>query len=169
MASPGRISVSGWGDIMLQVREFIKDMKYRNRQEEALGELEIARKRIELEASVLSAPAVDYMAAQLLLEYKPIKQLEEGGKLLPATSYEAHYERFIRSLDSKAAQAKELRPLRRRATGLSKPDARGWQKRMERLQAELRDLMRAGKVDEDSYDELHTNLRALGKARRSKG
>lgn len=165
MASPGRISISGVADVMREIREFIKDVKYRNRQEEALGTLEIARKHIELEQSILSPPATDYMAAQLLTEYKQIELLEERNKLLPPTSYEAHYERFIRRLETSAASVVELKPVLRRAAGLANPKARGWEKRWKRIQSDLRELFHADKLEDDPYNALNNSLRALMKAR----
>jgi hypothetical protein len=45
--SPGFIDLKGIGEIIKEMREFYKDIKYRNRHEEIRGELEIERLQIE--------------------------------------------------------------------------------------------------------------------------
>jgi hypothetical protein len=52
MASPGGISFSGLADVMKELREFFKDILYRNKQEKKIGQLEIIEKYISVLLSV---------------------------------------------------------------------------------------------------------------------
>ena len=48
MASPGDISFEGSGEVVEQVREFVKDVSGRNRQERDMAEVAIERERVRL-------------------------------------------------------------------------------------------------------------------------
>jgi len=48
MGSSGAISLEGLGEPIREIREFIKDLWYRNKQERELGRLEIASKRLQV-------------------------------------------------------------------------------------------------------------------------
>jgi len=165
MSSPGRISISGFGHVIKEVREFIKDVKFRNRQEEELGNLEIARKRMELEQSVLSPPALDYMAAQLLTEYKQIEVLEESGKLLSPASFEAFHDSLVRRLTVIADEVPELKPMIRRVKGLGNSRSHSWEKRAKQIETEIREMFHQDKLKEEPYHELTSRLRDLKQVR----
>jgi hypothetical protein len=53
MASPGEISFEGSGEVVEQVREFVKDVRGRNRQEREMSQLQIERERIQLQRDKL--------------------------------------------------------------------------------------------------------------------
>jgi hypothetical protein len=48
MASPGGFTLRGLGEPIKQLRELIKDLWYRNRQERERGDLELVRQRLEI-------------------------------------------------------------------------------------------------------------------------
>ncbi len=79
-----QVLVDGLGEPIRQMREFIKDLWYRNEQEKALGQLEIARQHLDLRrdyADMLSGPAGKIPVAALA-EANVLKQLESEGKLV---------------------------------------------------------------------------------------
>lgn len=83
MASPGKISLEGLGSCIEQLREFVKDLNYRNRQEKELGDLEIARRRLELAKEMASPVVTDLIATRLLSAGRKYQALESAGKLAP--------------------------------------------------------------------------------------
>lgn len=48
MASPGQFSFTGIAEIIRELREFVKDWSYRNKQEKRRGELDLQRQELEL-------------------------------------------------------------------------------------------------------------------------
>ena len=95
MGSPGHITIKATGGFLKQVRELIKDLSFRNRQERALGDIEIARRHLELEQQFLSPPTVDYLATSLLEGAQSYRKLELQGKLLPITHIATAIEEII--------------------------------------------------------------------------
>jgi len=89
MASPGVISLSGFGDVIKEVREFIKDVWYRNKQEKTKGQLELIEQYLKMRsiwsAETQSQLESTYVAKELshfLSEgITKIQSLEEGGLL----------------------------------------------------------------------------------------
>lgn len=84
LSSPGWISFEGLGEPIRQLREFIKDLHYRNQQERELGRLEIARQHLELRrefGDLLSGPA-NKVGIAALEEADVLEQLEIEGKLV---------------------------------------------------------------------------------------
>ncbi len=49
IGSPGFFDFGGLGEILREIREFYKDFMYRNRQEEESGDIDLDRKRADLE------------------------------------------------------------------------------------------------------------------------
>jgi hypothetical protein len=95
MASPGEIRISGAAAMIRQIREFVKDLSYRNRQERQLGDLEIARKHVELTNSMLTPPATDYMSSVAIEKYEPLRLLEDNHKLLPPQDHRTQVEALL--------------------------------------------------------------------------
>jgi hypothetical protein len=48
MASPGGISFAGLAEVMKELREFFKDIWFRNKQEKTMGQLEIIEKYVSV-------------------------------------------------------------------------------------------------------------------------
>jgi hypothetical protein len=63
MSSPGGISLTGIADIMKEIREFIKDIWFRNSQEKASGQLAIIEKYVDilLKVDTLSEKQKSYL------------------------------------------------------------------------------------------------------------
>jgi len=88
VASPGEFSFSGSGEIVREIRELIKDIWYRNKQERVRGELEIIEKYLSIrrENSDLQLPPltgkVDMRLVKVVQEkVHALRRLEDGGKL----------------------------------------------------------------------------------------
>jgi len=82
MASPGGFSFHGLGDPIRQMRELIKDLWYRNRQEQQRGELELLKQRLDLFTDHgLSPQQVFVLAVRILDNQQTMRELIESGKL----------------------------------------------------------------------------------------
>lgn len=99
MGSPGNISFEGIGEVLQQVRETIKDMRWRDRHERETAEmemqqsrelhrLEVLKRAAELyseHGEILSGPA-SKLAADVLEEAGQIERLEIEGKVQDVTA-----------------------------------------------------------------------------------
>ncbi len=82
MASPGGVSFKGLGEPLHQLRELVKDLWYRNRQEKERGELEILKEKIELFSNHgLPAQQVFVLAITMSEDLQNIRELIESGNL----------------------------------------------------------------------------------------
>jgi hypothetical protein len=82
MASPGGFSLRGLGEPLREIREFIKDLWYRNRQERERGELEILKEKLALVTQNNLAPAqIQILAVTIADGNQDLKALLESGKL----------------------------------------------------------------------------------------
>lgn len=88
MASPGSFNLSGSGEIIREIRELIKDLWYRNRQEKTKGELDIIDKYFKMrrENSDLTFPPPSSGNQKLIKTVQELihslRWLERDGKLL---------------------------------------------------------------------------------------
>ena len=83
MASPGGFNLRGLGEPLRELRELIKDVWYRNRQERQRGELEIIQQRMNLlTQGNLAAPPVQVLAVVVSGDMQELGKLIEDGKLL---------------------------------------------------------------------------------------
>jgi hypothetical protein len=162
MASPGRITVSGVGHIIQQFRELLKDLKFRNRQEEQLGELEIARKHLELRQSAVSPPALDYVAGQVLHEYK---RLATNGKLLPPYSIPALVDALVRRVAELRGEVPELKAISRQISSLRNPNLPNWKSRCDSIRKAIHELYQHDKLNFTPYEDLMNRLRQLERVR----
>jgi hypothetical protein len=82
MASPGRFSLRGLGEPIRELRELIKDLWYRNRQERERGDLELLQQKMAvLSQNNLPPPQVQVLAISVAAENEDLKRLIENGKL----------------------------------------------------------------------------------------
>jgi hypothetical protein len=82
MASPGGFAFHGLGEPLTQLRELIKDLWYRNRQERQRGELQILREKLELYSHLtLSVQHTDIISTYMFEDVKALGELVESGKL----------------------------------------------------------------------------------------
>jgi hypothetical protein len=87
MGSSGGLSFIGIGDIIKQVRKFIKDISFRNKQEKVLGQLEIINKASEVMQETGFAPSEiqsilrPQIASILNQHMADLLSLESKGKL----------------------------------------------------------------------------------------
>jgi hypothetical protein len=82
MASPGGFSLRGLGEPLKELRELVKDLWFRNRQERERGDLEIAKMKIALLTEMNLAPhAVQVLAVMVCDGIKELEPLVESGKL----------------------------------------------------------------------------------------
>lgn len=94
MASPGDISFEGSGEVVEQVREFVKDLRGRNRQEREMADVAIERERVRLRRDKLdlareylstfgSVPrdVLDDLGIQALRGAAALMELDRDGKL----------------------------------------------------------------------------------------
>lgn len=82
MASPGGFSLRGLGEPIREIREFIKDLWYRNRQERERGELDILKEKLALITQNNLAPAtIQILAVTIADGNQDLKALLENGKL----------------------------------------------------------------------------------------
>jgi hypothetical protein len=85
MASPGGFSLRGLGEPLRELREFIKDFWYRNRQERERGELELLKDKLLLLTQNNLAPAqIQILAVRIADGNQDLKALIEEGKLVLA-------------------------------------------------------------------------------------
>lgn len=82
MASPGNFSLRGLGEPLRELRELIKDLSYRNRQERERGDLAILKDKLEIVTQNNLAPAqIQILAITIAEESQDSKALFESGKL----------------------------------------------------------------------------------------
>jgi len=85
MASPGFFSLRGLGEPIREIREFIKDLWYRNRQERERGELELLKKKLALiTKNNLPDAQIRVLAITIADGNQDLKPLIEEGKLVLA-------------------------------------------------------------------------------------
>lgn len=83
MASPGGFSLEGLGEPLRELREFIKDLCYRNRQERQKGDLEILKQKLDIAAQHnLSPMHVQIIAESTLPEAEEVAEIMGTGHLL---------------------------------------------------------------------------------------
>jgi hypothetical protein len=82
IASPGGFTLAGLGEPIREVREFIKDIWYRNRQEREKGDLEILKQKLELVGQGNLPPQqVQVLAMSTIEDAEEVGRLIEGGQL----------------------------------------------------------------------------------------
>jgi len=82
MASPGGFTLKGLGEPLREIRELIKDVWYRNRQERHRGELELIKQKLQLITQYrLSEPIIEELSVVVLKDVTDVKPLVESGKL----------------------------------------------------------------------------------------
>ena len=89
IGSPGGFSFTGIGEILKEVREFIKDIWYRNKQEKIRGQLEIIDEYLSMQRkhrqsnypSLYSMPSEKELVKVLNEQVNKIRELESKGKL----------------------------------------------------------------------------------------
>ncbi len=94
MASPGDISFEGSGEVVEQVREFVKDVRGRNKQERDMAEVAIERERVRLRRDKLDLAreylstfgfvppdVLDDLGIRALHGAGTLMELERDGKL----------------------------------------------------------------------------------------
>jgi len=89
MASPGGFSFQGIGEILKEIREFIKDIWYRNKQDRICGQLEIIDKYLAIKDKYENSnsnlpPASNENEIRKILNnnVNNLKQLEKENKLI---------------------------------------------------------------------------------------
>lgn len=83
ISSPGGFSLAGLGEPLREVREFIKDLCYRNRQERQKGDLEILKQKLDIIAQHnLGAIHIQTIAASVLPDAEEIADYFHDGHLL---------------------------------------------------------------------------------------
>jgi hypothetical protein len=83
IASPGGFTLAGLGEPLREIRELIKDLCYRNRQEREKGDLDILKRKIELVGSRnLSPKQVQVLSMSVIEDTKEVAQLIKEGHLL---------------------------------------------------------------------------------------
>ena len=70
MGSPGGFSLKGLGEPIRQLRELIKDLCYRNRQKEQMGELELLREKLAIASNHNLSPQQIYVLATKTMEHQ---------------------------------------------------------------------------------------------------
>jgi hypothetical protein len=91
MSSPGSISLSGLGEPLRELRELIKDLWYRNKQEKRRGELELEilqthLNRIQADTIIRQENSVDRALIYVANSAEILSVLQEQGKLEPPTT-----------------------------------------------------------------------------------
>jgi hypothetical protein len=82
MASPGGFTLRGLGEPIKEIRELIKDLWYRNRQERQRGDLEILQQKLALVAeNNLPQQQVQVLAVSVSGDSEELRRLIEEGKL----------------------------------------------------------------------------------------
>ena len=89
IGSPGGFSFSGIGEILKEMREFIKDIWYRNKQEKILGQLKIIDEYLSMRRKYTNSnysllplvPSEKELVKVLNEQVNKIKELEAKGKL----------------------------------------------------------------------------------------
>lgn len=79
IGSPGQFDLKGSGEIIREIRELIKDLSFRNRHEEILGELKIIKEKIALLKQMgISEEEIQEKILPLILS--PIKKINRKIK-----------------------------------------------------------------------------------------
>ena len=82
IASPGGFSLQGLGEPIRELREFIKDMAYRNRQEREKGDLEILKQKLDIISQRTLSPLHNQIiAASAIPAMQEIGELIHDGRL----------------------------------------------------------------------------------------
>ncbi|MGH2507413.1 MAG: hypothetical protein ACRDHZ_08440 [Ktedonobacteraceae bacterium] len=85
MSSPGGFSFTGLGEIVKELREFIKDLWYRNSQEKRKGEIEIEKSQLDLVEKYLalteSQSSSHELTVTVVAGIEGLIELERNGKL----------------------------------------------------------------------------------------
>lgn len=92
ISSPGGFSFKGCGEVIVQLREFIKDIWYRNNQERVRGEMDLLEKALKIKKSFPQAFGGDsnvdrQLVAVALNGIEELRNLEREGVLLPPPDY----------------------------------------------------------------------------------
>jgi hypothetical protein len=83
IASPGGFTLEGMGEPLRELRELIKDLCYRNRQEREKGDLEILKQKIEIIGDRnLSIQQVQVLAMSAVSDAEEVGRLINDGHLL---------------------------------------------------------------------------------------
>jgi len=83
IASPGGFSLEGLGEPLRELREFIKDLCYRNRQERHKGDLEILKQKLEIVAQHNLTPVnVQVLASSAISDAEEIADFIHSGQLM---------------------------------------------------------------------------------------
>lgn len=83
IASPGGFTLEGLGEPLRELRELIKDLCYRNRQEREKGDLEILKQKIEIIGhGTLSTQQVHVLAMSSVADVKEVGQLLNESDLM---------------------------------------------------------------------------------------
>lgn len=87
IASPGGFSLEGLGEPLRELREFIKDLCYRNRQEREKGDLEILKQKLDIVAQGnLSPIQIQIIAQAALPDVEEVSEIISDGQLFLADS-----------------------------------------------------------------------------------
>ncbi len=84
IGSPGLISFQGLADVIREMREWFKDICYRMRQEETMGNLNITEKRLEIieKYHKLSDKEKKMVDKKIFTQIKNIQKLERKGRVI---------------------------------------------------------------------------------------
>jgi hypothetical protein len=83
ISSPGGFTLEGLGEPLRELRELIKDLCYRNRQERQKGDIEILKQRIDIVAQQnLNPNHVQILAESAISDTEEVAGLIEDGHLL---------------------------------------------------------------------------------------
>jgi hypothetical protein len=83
IASPGGFTLQGLGEPLRELRELVKDLCYRNRQERQKGDLEILKQKIDILSHYsLNPPHVQVLAESAISDAEEVADFVEEGQLL---------------------------------------------------------------------------------------
>jgi hypothetical protein len=94
MASPGGVSFQGLGEVVRELRELLKDVWFRNKQERVRGELDILKSYLDITVGHPDTPIPlpqylrdrQYLLERSTKNIAQLRQLEASGKLEPVAS-----------------------------------------------------------------------------------
>lgn len=82
ITSPGGFSLEGLGEPIRELREFIKDMRYRNRQEREKGDLEILKQKLDIISQYSLSPIhTQIIASSTIADVAKVAQVLRDGHL----------------------------------------------------------------------------------------
>jgi hypothetical protein len=82
ISSPGGFSLEGLGEPLRELREFIKDMCYRNRQEREKGNLEILKQKLDIISQHNLSPLhIQIIATSAIRDAEEVAELLQDGHL----------------------------------------------------------------------------------------